>query len=84
MPHYPTVISLQSIHNHNIYSFDSMKYRDVGQKAIEALTKLFEMGHTAPSALSVFKKDLQAEFGDNYVYAAADRATCPDLSFCYR
>ncbi|KAJ8366669.1 hypothetical protein AAFF_G00345510 [Aldrovandia affinis] len=52
-------------------------------RAIETLTRLFEIGHSPTSALAVLKNDLQAEYGEKYIYASADRAICPDLQFCY-
>ncbi|KAJ8389571.1 hypothetical protein AAFF_G00118080 [Aldrovandia affinis] len=32
----------------------------------------------------LLKNDLQAEYGEKYINASADRAICPDLQFCYR
>ncbi|KAJ8367180.1 hypothetical protein AAFF_G00324590 [Aldrovandia affinis] len=84
LPQYPTIICLHNIHSHNLFVADALRHRDVGDKAIETLTRLFEIGHSPTSALAVLKDDLQAEYGKKYIYASADRAICPDLQFCYR
>ncbi len=63
---------------------EALRHKDVGVKAIETLTQLFEIGHSPTSALAVLKGDLLAEHGNKYVYASANRAICPDLQFCYR
>ncbi|KAJ8367172.1 hypothetical protein AAFF_G00324510 [Aldrovandia affinis] len=68
---------------HNLFVADALRHRDVGGKAIETLTRLFEIGHSPTSALAVLKNDHQAEYGKKYIYASADRAICPDLQFCY-
>ncbi|XP_067264285.1 uncharacterized protein [Chanodichthys erythropterus] len=84
IPTYPTSVHLYNVHNHNIFVAEALRHRDVGAKAIESLTQLFEIGHSPTSALAVLKSDLLAEHGNNYVYASANRALCPDLQFCYR
>ena len=50
----------------------------------ENLKELFANGHSPSSALEAIKMDLQIADGENYVFTAADRAKCPDVSFCYR
>ena len=84
MPQYPTVITLQNIHDHPIYAAAAMKHRDVGPKAIATLSRHMERGCTPPNALDRLHGELQAEHGANYIFAVSDRATCPDLAFCYR
>ena len=85
MPQYPTVIVLKNIHNHNLYEEGALRHRDVGPKAIETLTRIFESGVDSPKvAHAVLLKHLKAEYGDKYIYASADRAICPDLKFCYK
>ncbi|ROJ26343.1 hypothetical protein DPX16_12505 [Anabarilius grahami] len=84
IPTYPTSVHLYNVHNHNIFVAEALRHRDVGAKAIESLTQLFEIGHSPTSALAVPKSDLLAEHGNKYVYASANRALCPDLQFCYR
>nr|XP_055049687.1 uncharacterized protein LOC129435395 isoform X2 [Misgurnus anguillicaudatus] len=81
---YPTSVRLYNVHNHNIFVAEALRHRDVGAKAIETLTQLFEIGHNPTSALAVLKSDLLAEHGNKYVYASANRTLCPDLQFCYR
>ncbi|XP_065107484.1 uncharacterized protein [Paramisgurnus dabryanus] len=84
IPTYPTSVRLYNVHNHNIFVAEALRHRDVGVKAIETLTQLFEIGHNPTSALAVLKSDLLAEHGNKYVYASANRTLCPDLQFCYR
>ena len=84
MPQYPTVVILHNIHNHNVYSAEILKHRDVGSGATEKLTKLFEMGHSISSAMSVLQHDLRAEHGGEYIHASVDRAICPDRGFAER
>ncbi|XP_059401022.1 uncharacterized protein LOC132132600 isoform X2 [Carassius carassius] len=84
IPTYPTSVRLYNVHNHNIFVAEALRHKDVGVKAIETLTQLFEVGHSPTSALAVLKSDLLAEHGNKYVYVSANRAICPDLQFCYR
>ncbi|KAJ8337870.1 hypothetical protein SKAU_G00368360, partial [Synaphobranchus kaupii] len=84
VPTYPASVRVYNVHNHNISVAEALRHRDVGAKAIETLTQLFEIGHNPTSALAVLKSDLLAEHGDKYVYVSANRALCPDLHFCYR
>ncbi|XP_038563411.1 uncharacterized protein LOC119894810 isoform X1 [Micropterus salmoides] len=84
IPEYPILMEIKNVHNHNIYVVEYVRHRDVGSKAIEQLTKLFEAGHSPSSALGVLKYDVQVKLLDDYPYALADRSICPDLQFCYR
>ncbi|XP_052464895.1 uncharacterized protein LOC128021631 isoform X1 [Carassius gibelio] len=84
IPTYPTSVRLYNVHNHNIFVAEALRHKDVGVKAIETLTQLFEVGHSPTSALAVLKSDLLAEHFNKYVYVSANRAICPDLQFCYR
>ncbi|XP_026063184.1 uncharacterized protein LOC113046574 isoform X1 [Carassius auratus] len=84
IPTFPTSVRLYNVHNHNIFVAEALRHKDVGVKAIETLTQLFEVGHSPTSALAVLKSDLLAEHGNKYVYVSANRAICPDLQFCYR
>nr|XP_023677113.1 uncharacterized protein LOC111848936 isoform X2 [Paramormyrops kingsleyae] len=81
MPDFPFEVKIQNKHNHNLFVAEALRHRDVGEKAIESLTKLFEIGHSPSSALSALKNDLQMEYGDRFAYASANREICPDLSF---
>ncbi|KAJ8381266.1 hypothetical protein SKAU_G00020440 [Synaphobranchus kaupii] len=83
VPTYPASVRVYNVHNHNISVAEALRHRDVGAKAIETLTQLFEIGHNPTSALAVLKSDLLAEHGDKYIYVSANRALCPDLHFCY-
>ncbi|KAK1887062.1 Transposase, partial [Dissostichus eleginoides] len=71
-------------HNHNLFVADAIRHRDVGEKANNILTGLFEIGHTPTSALAVLKHDLQMEYGQRYVYVSANREICPDLPYVQR
>ncbi|XP_048885105.1 uncharacterized protein si:dkey-75a21.2 isoform X1 [Brienomyrus brachyistius] len=81
LPDFPFEVKIQNKHNHNLFVAEALRHRDVGEKAIESLTKLFEIGHSPSSALSALKNDLQMEYGDRYTYASTNREICPDLSF---
>ncbi|KAJ8273945.1 hypothetical protein GJAV_G00107270 [Gymnothorax javanicus] len=83
MPDLPLEVRISNSHNHNLYVADALRYRDVGKKAIEVLTGLFELGHTPTTALAVLKHDLQMEKAE-YVKATANREICPDLKFAQR
>ncbi|XP_029902243.1 uncharacterized protein LOC115355529 [Myripristis murdjan] len=84
LPDFPTVVWIRSEHNHNISTAAALRHRDVGDAARAKLRRLFEAGHSPSSALDALKCDLQLEYGDDYVFASADRALCPTLEFCYR
>ncbi|XP_066509163.1 uncharacterized protein [Hoplias malabaricus] len=84
MPILPTIVHITNEHNHNIHVGDALRYKDVGDEAIQKLRKLFEAGHSPSTALDVLKYDLQIEHGDKFPNASADRSICPDLQFCYR
>ncbi|XP_028439323.1 uncharacterized protein LOC114559089 [Perca flavescens] len=81
---YLLYVNLRNEHNHSLAGADALRKRDVSAITIERLTELFEKGHSPSSALDTIKYDLQEEEGEDYFYAAADRAVCPDLQFCYR
>ncbi|XP_056135413.1 inactive serine/threonine-protein kinase VRK3 [Lampris incognitus] len=84
IPDYPTLVDISNIHNHNIHVADAVRHQDVGSKAVEKLTKLFDTGRSPSSTLDMLKYDLQVQCEDDYIYTPADRAICPDLQFCYR
>ncbi|TDH12249.1 hypothetical protein EPR50_G00069890 [Perca flavescens] len=81
---YLLLVNLRNEHNHRLACADALRKRDVSAVTIERLTELFEKGHSPSSALDTIKYDLQEEEGEEYLYAAADRAICPDVQFCYR
>lgn len=72
------------MHNHNIFCVDNLKFKDVSPAIIQKFQTLFVNGLSVTAALDKHKLDLQAEYGDNYFIAAADRSLCPDLQWCYR
>ncbi|KAK0150087.1 hypothetical protein N1851_009151 [Merluccius polli] len=84
LPLYPMLVRIRQVHNHHIYVGAALKHRDVGEEAINGLKRLFEIGHSPSTALAVLKRDLLAEFGEQYESVSANRAICPDLHFCYR
>ncbi|XP_056134700.1 uncharacterized protein LOC130111505 [Lampris incognitus] len=81
MPDFPFEVRIVNRHNHNLYVADALRHRDVGEKAKEILTGLFEIGHSPTSALAVLKHDLQMEYGERFLYASANREICPDLPY---
>lgn len=78
------VVTVNYIHNHPLACADALRRNDVSEATEEKLRSLFEHGHSPSSALSLLKYDLQEEYGDNYIFASADRSICPDVQFCYR
>ncbi|XP_028440345.1 uncharacterized protein LOC114559727 [Perca flavescens] len=81
---YLLYVNLRNEHNHRLACANALRKRDVSAVTIERLTELFEKGHSPSSALDTIKYDLQEEEGEEYLYAAADCAICPDVQFCYR
>ncbi|XP_053642255.1 uncharacterized protein [Cherax quadricarinatus] len=81
---FPTRVYLDFRHNHQLLSPEILRKRDVSEETVQKLTELYKKGHTPLSALEVIKHDLQADYGDQYVFVAADRSKCPDKQFCYR
>ena len=84
LPDYPLEVRIQNHHNHNLHVAEALRYRDVGEKAVETLTGLFELGHTPSSALAVLQQDLRMEYREQYVHKAANREVCPDVKFVQR
>ena len=81
---FPFEVRIANRHNHHLFVADAIRYRDVGEKAKEVLMGLFEIGHTPTSAQAVLKHDLQVEYGQQFVYASANREICPDLPYVQR
>lgn len=77
-------VTLRSTHNHQMNGPECLKYRDVSKETIEKLKTLFEKGHSPSLALKALKNELRAQMGESFEAAAADRALCPDLQFCFR
>lgn len=84
IPDFPTVVSLQYRHNHNVLCADALKHRDVSKETKEKLIELFHRKHGPTSALDTLQYELQIKHGDEYYKVAADRAVCPDLQYCCR
>ncbi|KAK8401630.1 hypothetical protein O3P69_001036 [Scylla paramamosain] len=81
---FPTRVYLDFRHNHHLLSPESLRKRDVSDETVQKLTALYKAGHTPLTALEVIKQDLQAHYGDQYVFVSSDRSKCPDKQFCYR
>ncbi|XP_071854151.1 uncharacterized protein [Apostichopus japonicus] len=82
---HPTVVNLKWNHNHEITSADTFRKRDVSDATREKLLELFSAGHSPSSAIDTLKYDLQMENNDeDYLRLSADKATCPDLQYCFR
>ncbi|XP_065218152.1 uncharacterized protein LOC135844010 [Planococcus citri] len=84
MPKYPTVIRINSNHNHLIQHMDYLKNSPVSQETKTKFLKMFKKGHNALSALNLHRIDLQREYGNSIVFAEMDRSICPDNQWCYR
>ncbi|PIK60343.1 hypothetical protein BSL78_02712 [Apostichopus japonicus] len=81
----PRVVTLKWNHNHEITSADTFRKRDVSDATREKLLELFSAGHSPSSAIDTLKYDLQMENNDeDYLRLSADKATCPDLQYCFR
>lgn len=81
---FPTRVYLDFRHNHHLLSPESLRKRDVSDETVQKLTALYKAGHTPLTALEVIKQDLQANYGDQYIFVSSDRSKCPDKQFCYR
>ena len=81
---FPTMVRIGYHHNHSIECADALRHRDVHLDTEKKFRELFENGHSPFSAWEMQKYDLQNEHGDNYTYIAADRASLPDIQWCYR
>ncbi|KAK3857659.1 hypothetical protein Pcinc_036099 [Petrolisthes cinctipes] len=81
---FPTRVYLDFRHNHHLLSPEFLAKRDVSEETVCKLTDLFRAGHTPLSALEEIKRELQADYGDQFVLASSDRSKCPDKQFCYR
>ncbi|XP_050699168.1 uncharacterized protein LOC126986826 isoform X1 [Eriocheir sinensis] len=81
---FPTRVCLDFRHNHHLLSPESLKRRDVSEETVQKLTALYKAGHTPLTALEVIKRELQADYGDQYDFVSSDRSKCPDKQFCYR
>ncbi|XP_076009415.1 uncharacterized protein LOC143002896 isoform X2 [Genypterus blacodes] len=79
-----TVVTLRHEHNHRVACAEALRWNDVSSETVEKITTLFQNGHSPSSALKTLKRDLQAQYGNEYMFAAADRSKCPDAQFCYR
>ncbi|XP_064648753.1 uncharacterized protein LOC135500965 [Lineus longissimus] len=84
LPSLPGVLQFKNLHNHELISDDSLRERDVPNEAKQMLLELFQSGRSPSSALEALEIDLEFSEGDNYVFAAADRAQLPDAGYCYR
>ena len=71
-------------HNHTVDSAAALKFRRVSAGTRERLVDLFRYHHSAASALETLKVQLQAELGDQYPTASADRAILPDLAYVFK
>ncbi|KAG7161756.1 Highly reducing polyketide synthase gloL-like 1, partial [Homarus americanus] len=81
---FPTRVYLDFRHNHKLLSPDILRKRDVSEETVQKLTDLYKAGHTPLSALEEIKRDLQADYGEQFVFVSTDRSKCPDKQFCYR
>ena len=81
MPTFPFRVVINLDHNHPL---DALRHRDVGPEARNTITELLKSGHSASSALEVYKLDLQMEHPADYIVRAKDRYHFPDMQWCYR
>ncbi|KAF1395471.1 hypothetical protein PFLUV_G00011860 [Perca fluviatilis] len=61
VPTFPTIVSICSDHNHNVYVADALSHCDVGDDTKAKLNKLFEAGRCPSSALDELKYDLSPQ-----------------------
>ncbi|KAL1506184.1 hypothetical protein ABEB36_005591 [Hypothenemus hampei] len=73
---FPCEIRLFPCHNHPTELSVILKHRPVAKATKEKLVMLFEKGHSAATAMTCLKIDLQAT-QENYQKALLDRSICP-------
>ncbi|CAH1283961.1 unnamed protein product [Diabrotica balteata] len=78
----PCEITFLATHNHDLTSYDSLKFRKVSPEVRARLVDLFQNGHSPISALKVIKDDIQLN-NENYEEMLVDRRYCPTYEDCY-
>ena len=68
------LVVLNNVHNHPLHC-------DETRSEVE---RLFAAGHSPSTARDVLQYEMHAKHGEDYVFAAADRALCPDVQYCFR
>lgn len=84
LPQFPTSITFNYRHNHNIHCAATLRHRNVSKATEEKLTTLFFKKYGPTAALEALKYELQVEHGEQYYKVAGDRSICPDLQYCGR
>ncbi|KAK3921452.1 Mating-type protein ALPHA3 [Frankliniella fusca] len=80
---YPTSVYIKHVHNHRIECADAMRFRRPDDDMKEFFIRLFHRGHSASSALTSLKLDLQEKYGHDYYKVVADGAKCPNIQWVY-
>ena len=78
------LVVLNNVHNHPLHCANVLRFRDVSDETRAEVVRLFEAGHSPSTARDVLQYELHAKHGDDYIFAAADRALCPDVQYCFR
>ena len=84
LPLFPTTVTLNFNHNHELTCSDALRHRDVSDDTRDKLLYLFKRDYRPADALRVLKQELQVEHGENFEVVTADRAMCPDIGYCWR
>lgn len=84
MPHFPTCIKLNHVHNHGLDCAAALKHRDVSDDVRALFLELYSEGYNPSGALALYKYNKQIEYKDEYFKICADRAIIPDIGWCSR
>lgn len=79
-----TVRSNGERHSHNTDAAAALKFCRVSDATKERLISLFKHHHSPATALETLKLELQAEHGEDYALACADRAMVPDPRYVHQ
>lgn len=78
----PCEILLVPNHNHETSKADALRCQTVSSETKDKLINLFELGHTAASALESLKMDIHLN-SEDYEKDIGNRKHCPDYKYCH-
>ena len=81
---YPTLVSIDYVHNHSVESAAAYKFHKIKSSTKEKYQILFQAGHTASSAHRTYKAELQREYSKTeFIKMSADRSIVPESRWVY-
>ena len=76
---------LNFVHNHNISTSSSLRFRDVPKELEEKFVNYFMKGLSVSTAISRHIADVKCSLPQaDWKYALVDRSKVPDKSWCYK